>query len=143
MSSPFDPEVREAIRLRLWDAVDELADKEHQQATWGRVDNPHFTFVECCECFFGCIGDGVADAMTLGLITSDEARLLAPLWDAIEAYNSPNGNNFDNAAVLADPGWQAVVDLADSCRIALLSFLPDDEARRLAAGRDSMGRGAR
>lgn len=132
MSATLDPSTRKNIRLNLWDAVSELSDLHFQRETWGSIDNPHFTYVECCECFFDCLPDGVDAALGCGLISEHEGAALAPLLHAVDGYKPPNGDGYDNVAILIDPNWREVVRIAEVARRTLLSLVDENEAARLS-----------
>ena len=128
----IDPEVRANIRGYLFDSISELSDLLYQEATWGLIDNPHFTFVEFAECFFDTLPDGADDAFDRGLISASERDAIRPLWAALDGYEAPGEDNYDVFSMLADPKWHEVVQVAEKCREDLLLLVGTEDASRLS-----------
>lgn len=128
----MDPSVRASIRGHLFNSVAALSDLLYQEATWGLIDNPYFTYVEFAESFFDWLRDGTDDAFYRGVITARERDSIGPLWTAISDYNAPNNDAYDDFSILADPKWHHVVDVAKKCREELLLLLEPDEAQHLS-----------
>ena len=53
---------------------------------------------------------------------------------AIDAYTPPRGDDYDNAAVLADPAWHRVVEAADQARSRLLAIAIDEGEKEVLRG---------
>lgn len=77
------------------------------------------------------LGDGYDDLVASGIVTETEATILQSLHAGLSAYKSPTGDDYDHAAILADPNWAAVVSLAVQARRQLLG-LPLSESDQRA-----------
>ena len=55
---------------------------------------------------------GYESFVASGNVTAAEASIMRKLHVALSAYESPTGDDYDHAAILADPKWAAVVSLA-------------------------------
>ena len=66
------------------------------------------------------------DAQLKGLLTAAEFDALNVLRDAIEGYSAPGEDDFDNAAVLNDPAWFSVVQIAKRVQQQLLAVVVDE-----------------
>jgi hypothetical protein len=114
-----------------------------QRATWldPEMQNPHYSYVEFCECFYDVASGGyhskdreAPDApflrqLSTGLITRNERDTLWEVHLALEGYKEPNGH-YDHAAILKDPAWHAVVEIASNAAATLKASLePTDDLR--------------
>ena len=71
----------------------------------------------------------LADAHTRGWLTVAEFRIMSEFLQTLSAHSAPTGDDHDNAAVLDDPAWHAVVAAAQLARQELISAVTDDIAR--------------
>jgi len=126
-----NPTTRKNIRKLLWDAIAELSDIDYQVATWGKMDNPHFTFVEFAESYFDCISDGVDDAVRHGMLSESESNTLRPMDDALRNYKTPGDDDYDIESILNDLAWKKVVSISFECREKLKLLLNSDDAVEL------------
>ena len=111
----------------------ESADADLQQQMWldPRNKNPHWSYIEfMCSYFDDTFhGSNYDLVMREGLVTESEAATVAALHQLPAAYEAPNGNDFDNSAILQDPAWTAIVTEAEQVRKRLASFLVDPAER--------------
>ena len=66
-----------------------------------------------------------------GLATREEVEAVQHFHTLADAYNSPNGDDYDNKAVLADPRWHNVVSAAKAAQQKLAQILTDPEELKL------------
>ena len=125
-------------RLEWLARVHELADRELQLLAWlnpnPRTWNPHYSFIEYATTY-----EDYANwpkRVEQGLISDEEAEIVAGLDDAIRGYQSPGGNDHDDEAILADPAWLSITMLAQTARSRLLLLLTDPEERSALTERD-------
>jgi hypothetical protein len=104
----------ERMRWRLqWLAcLQDFADLDLQFRMWldPSNTNPHWSFVEfMCSYFDDTLHQrDYSWALGQGLVTPREAEAVASLHQALISYQAPNGDDFDNLAVLRDPAWRAI-----------------------------------
>lgn len=106
--------------------VQELADLDTQKRAWlnlkPRTWNPHFTYVEYATTYLN-FADW-ADRVAEGLISVDEARVIADLDAKVRAYTPPHGD-FDQDAILADAAWLEIVNAAGQAQRRLAAMISD------------------
>jgi hypothetical protein len=110
--------------------VHEISDVELQRRKWLDLmnSNPHWSYVE-----FACSypdDDQLRFAKENAFLTVEEFDLLTRLARALDAYEAPHGESWNNEAVLADPAWRSVVGGALRVKRQLLQLV-DDSAERL------------
>lgn len=120
---------REEWRREWRYCIGRFADFPTQQAQWldAQEPNPHRTFIEVMCCYFDDLLRGEPDygwAVAAGLVSRQEAETVQPFHVRAASYRSPT-NDFDHAAILRDPAWQAVTEAA----MFALAALPPDPVR--------------
>ena len=99
-------------RLQWLDCLRDFADLDLQSRMWldRSNSNPHWSFVEfMCSYFNDTLHQrDYSWALSQGLVTPEEAEAVASLHQALVGYDAPNGDDFDNLAVLHDPAWRAI-----------------------------------
>ena len=111
------------LRRQWFGSVYEIADLDYQRRTWltPPTSSPHWSYVEFC-CSY-------PDAHQLqlardhGHLSSREFDLLSAVGEAIRAHRA--NDDYDNAAILKDPGWHSVVAKAQTVRQQLLAITMD------------------
>jgi hypothetical protein len=112
------------MRLQLLDSMLELSNEHLQAACWTNPSNgnPHYTLVEF-------VHSSQLDDLELlqahrdkGIINDAEYSALLPLVKALIAYTPPNRDWYDHEAVLHDPHWHAVTQVAGSAMTDFLSL---------------------
>lgn len=88
--------------------------------------------------------DAIQRRVGRGHLTREEAAAVERFRGLAEAYESPNGDDYDDAAILADPRWHAVVHAAQKAKQRLLPLLKEPAERDallqpLHWGEDSRG----
>ncbi len=136
--SDLDPETKRRLRCHWFSSVQELADLDLRRTTWldRQNSNPHWSYVEFC-CSYP-MEDQLVDAHEQGWLTDEEVRLLSTLNEAISAHSSPTGNNYDHEAILQDPAWLAVVELAQRTQQRLLEIVKNDDERSALSDRPDL-----
>ena len=111
-----DAKLRKNWRRNWLDAITYFADIETQRKRWldPAETNPHWTFVEImCGYFDDCSLDlGYQHWIDKGHLTEEEAEAVEHFHAIANTYEAPNGDNYDNQAVLNDPKWYWVCEAA-------------------------------
>ncbi|HWB48292.1 MAG TPA: hypothetical protein VG651_04210 [Stellaceae bacterium] len=129
-----DLDVATQLRTSWLGSVSELADMDLQRRTWldSANRNPHWSYLE-----FVCSYpdyDQLEQAYREGWLAKRELEILKDLHHKLDAHLAPGGDDYDNAAVLADPAWQAVVAAAEDAKRQLLSIVHDQHERNVLMG---------
>src|SRR5690242_9515175 len=129
-----DRSVAGQLRSGWFCLVSEIADLGLQRRMWldPTNDNPHWSYIE-----FTCSypdPDQLLQARREGWLGTSEHQILAALGQAIDAYAPPRDDDYDNAAVLADPAWHRVVEAADQARSRLLAIAIDEGEKEVLRG---------
>jgi hypothetical protein len=136
MISEIDEPDEVAARLRaMWFAsVAEIADIDLQRRRWldPTNTNPHWSYVEFC-CTYPD-SDQLTDARARGWLAARQFDILSDLLHTILNHSAPGGDDYDNAAVLADPAWLEVVARAQRAREELLSTVTNEAERNALSG---------
>jgi hypothetical protein len=128
MTHPFSPELIVRLRLLWLASIEEVASLELQRVGWLNPTNtnPHWSYIELAECYFEQfeLGNGYGFAVENGIVSASEAAAAAAFHALFAAYEPPKGDNYNGAAILADPKWLAVSSAASEAleNILLLSF---------------------
>ncbi len=108
-----------------------LADGGRQRQTWldPTNTNPHWSYVELmCGYFDDTLrGDTYDWALTEGLVTAQEVRIVSRLHQLLRCHKVPD--DLDHAQILADPAWTEIVAEAEKVRRGLLAWLTDPDER--------------
>ncbi len=135
MSEPSEVDQRHYWRLRWLSSIQAFSDSETQQTRWldPQERNPHYSFVECMCSYFddAFMGDENAFDRRIqrGHVTVEEVAAVEDFHALADAYQSPERDDYDNAAILADPEWHAVVDAAEQAKQRLLPLLKEPAER--------------
>ena len=104
---------------------------ELKRATWLNLKNtnPHYGFVEYVYFYFDDLGlshrGDYPRLVDAGFLSSAEVEAVSDFHAALDAYDAPNGDDHDHAAILRDPRWNDVVIAAQAARERLLAVLTD------------------
>ena len=130
--------LRENWRPRWLGSIEEFADIKTQRTRWldPNEPSPHFSFIEYMNCYLSDLGltdddlgyDGWVEH---GLITREEADCTHKFHELALSYSSPNGDDYNNLAVLNDPKWRQVVEAARLAQEMLVKLLTDPVEIRL------------
>ena len=126
--------LRQNWRSQWLASIQQFADIETQRKKWldPANTNPHWSFIEYMCCYFDDIGLhdgglGYEGWAREGLATRDEIEAVLPFHTLADAYRAPNGDDYDDKAVLEDPQWANVVRAATMAQ-QRLAQLPTDPA---------------
>ena len=126
--------VAEQLRTGWFGLVCELSDIGLQRRTWLDLtnQNPHWSYIE----FVSSVPDHdqLLQARQEHWLTVFEFAVLDELRLVVDAYDPPGDDPYDNAAVLDDPAWHAVVEAAGHAKQRLLSMTADQREREMLLG---------
>jgi hypothetical protein len=132
--SDSDDAVARQLRRSWFSSVQQVSDLALQRRTW--LDptnrNPHWSYVEFASSYPD--SSQLAGAYADGWLTAGEFGILSELRRAIDAHSAPKGNNYDLAAILEDPAWHVVVEVAERARLQLLTTITDHSERQMLLG---------
>ncbi|GAB2942392.1 hypothetical protein GCM10027048_03710 [Hymenobacter coalescens] len=110
-----DEELREMWRVRWKSSIEELTSIEHQRKTWLDVVKPsvHYTYVEFMSCYFDDLLCGLTynQLMDNGYVSKWEKDILTEWHEALNSYNSPCNDDYNDEAILNDPEWLRIGEL--------------------------------
>jgi hypothetical protein len=135
MSEPTEAHRRQHWRILWLSSIQAFGDAETQRLRWldPQETNPHYTFVECMCCYFDDAFMSEENAfqrrIERGHLTAEEAVAVEHFHTLVDAYQSPDGDDYDIPAILADPKWQAVVDAAKQARQRVMPLLNEPRER--------------
>jgi len=129
-------EIRPGWRRNWLQCIAEFADYDLQRRSWfggPNYDSPYWSFDEWMCRYFDdySLSSGYSWTLEDGLLTQEEVDVVAQFHAAADAYTAPAGVSTDHSAILSDPGWLTVVQLADAARLQLLTILSDPSERAL------------
>ena len=130
-------ELRKNWRPRWLASIQEFADIKTQREKWldPSNTNPHWSYIEYMCCYFDDLGLsddlGLDGCVQNELLTAQEADATREFHVVAGAHNSPNDDDYDNAAVLADPKWLQVVEAAREAQRRLAALLTDPKELKL------------
>lgn len=123
--------VGDQLRSAWFSSVAEIASLGLQRRKWldGRTRNPHWSYIEFVSSYpdRDQLERGHAD----GWLSAGEFKALEDLRAAIVEYATPNGDVYDNKAILDDPAWHEVAAAAERARRRLLAARIDAGERDL------------
>lgn len=121
------------LRCRWFGSVYEIADIDYQRRTWltPPTSSPHWSYVEFC-CSYPDT-DRLQFGRDRGHLSSKEFELLTALHEALVSHRA--ADDYDNRAILEDPGWHAVVAKAEQIRQQLLTLTLDAVEQSYLTGR--------
>lgn len=133
---------------KLWlCSIEEFADYETQRQIWLNRENtnPHFSFVEYMSCYFDDLSlsdRGYSWALTEGYVSKEEHDAVARFHKIADTYDAPANDNYDHAAILNDPAWEAVVLAAQAAQRTLETLLDDPDEKTILTGEQDQHRKA-
>jgi hypothetical protein len=102
-------------RVRWKSSIEELISLDHQRKTWLDAEKPsvHYTFVEFMCCYFDDLICGMSynQLVENGYVSEQEKDALLEWHIALDGYNSPENDDYNDAAILNDPEWVRLVAL--------------------------------
>lgn len=117
------------LRIPWFASVAKISNIHQQRRRWldPANTNPHWSCIE-----FVCSypdSDQLADAHARRWLTARQFNILDALGQAIRSHSAPESDDYDNAAVLADPAWLNVVAYAQLAQRELLATVINESDR--------------
>ena len=107
--SVSDEELLMLRRVRWKSSIEELTSLEHQLKTWLDAEKPsvHYTYVEFMCCYFDDLLCGMSYSQLVenGYVNEQEKTAVIEWHTALDDYNSPRNDDYDDVAILNDPEW--------------------------------------
>jgi hypothetical protein len=127
-------QTRSILRCAWFCSVREISDIGLQRRTWLDLTNrnPHWSYIEFCSSYPA--DDQLQDGVHWCYLSAEEFETLRELHSALVGHEAPNGNDYDNAAILNDPAWHNVVALAERTRQRLLESVEEPIERQALLG---------
>ncbi len=115
-------------------SIAELTSIDLQRTSWLDTENqnPHWSFSEfMCSYFddFGC--DDYGYRLAEGYLSAEEFETIRPWHELLDKYDSPNDEDWNDAKVLEDPKWLAIVSSGEVIRRRLEALLGPTELKFL------------
>lgn len=118
-------------RKRWLSSINELTSFDLQKKSW--IDkthsNPHWSFVEFMCSYFDdlAIDDNYKYQLDKGWVSKKEYEIIEDWHIALDKYNSPKNDNYDNEAILNDPNWLNILEIGIKTREELAKTLNESE----------------
>ncbi|MHB9142222.1 MAG: hypothetical protein ACYC25_10130 [Paludibacter sp.] len=122
-------------RERWFGCINELTSFDLQRKSWldRTQTNPHWSFVEFMCSYFDdlVIDENYKYPIENELITRQEYEIIKDWHEALNKYNSPENNDYDNEAILKDPKWLDILQTGVNVRNNLAKTLNETEIQFL------------
>ncbi|AHW62337.1 hypothetical protein SAMN05444285_16211 [Draconibacterium orientale] len=122
---------KELWRNRWLSCINELTSLELQRKSWldKSNTNPHWSFVEFMCSYFDdlVIDNNYKDLLNEGWISKREFEIIQSWHGLLDKYDSPNNEDHDVEAILADKKWQRIVEEGKKAKSELSRLLSKDE----------------
>ena len=122
-------------RERWLSCINELTSLDLQKKSWldKTNTNPHWSFVEFMNCYFDdlAIDDNYKYQLDKGWVTKKEYEIIKSWHIALDKYNSPKNDNYDNEAILNDPKWMEILQIGLAIKNELTKTLNETERQFL------------
>ena len=129
---------KENWRKRWLESIYELTNIELQTLTWldKTNTNPYWSFIEFTSCYFDDLLDNCKYdyCLSKNFITEFEYNVLKDWHIKLEAYDSPNKDDYDNEAILSDPKWREIIEVGREMKNNLSNILSEKEKQILQIG---------
>jgi len=118
-------------RIRWLGCINELTSLELQKKSWldRSISNPHWSFVEFMCCYFDdlYIEDNYKYHVQNGFVSESEFELIKDWHMALDAYNSPQNDDYDCEAILSDTKWLEILNIGVEIKNKLASVINEGE----------------
>jgi hypothetical protein len=122
---------KELWRNRWLSCINELTSLELQRKSWldKSNTNPHWSFVEFMCSYFDdlVIDNNYKELLNEGWISKSEFEIIQSWHGLLDKYDSPNNEDYDLEAILADKKWQQIVKEGEKAKSELSRLLSKDE----------------
>jgi hypothetical protein len=113
-------------RERWLGCINELTSLDLQKKSWldRTHTNPHWSFVEFMCNYFDdlAIDDNYKYALDNGWVTRQKYEIIKDWHEALDKYNSPNEDDYDNEAILNDTKWLDILQTGINTKNKLADF---------------------
>ena len=117
--------------------INELTSLDLQKKSWldRTHTNPHWSFVEFMCSYFDdlAIDENYKYQLDKDWVTKKEYEIIEDWHIALDKYNSPKKDDYDNEAILNDPKWLEISQIGVATRNDLAKILNDTERQFLTA----------
>lgn len=95
--------------------------------------NPHWSFEEFMCSYFDDleVDNNYKDLLNKGWISKSEFEIIQSWHGLLDKYDSPNNEDYDVEAILADKKWQLIVKEGEKAKRELSRLLSKDENQTL------------
>ena len=115
--------------------INELTSLKLQKKSWldKTQTNPHWSFVEFMCSYFDdlSIDDNYKYQLDKRWLTKKEFEIIKNWHIALDNYNSPKDDNYDNEVIVNDPNWIEISQLGFATRDELTKVLNESERQIL------------
>ena len=126
---------KEIWRQKWLYSINELTSLDLQTNSWLNLSNknPHWTFIEFMCSYFDDLAnkENYVAQLDKGWITKEESEVVKVWHDALDKYEAPNKDDYDNKSVLNDPKWLDTMRLGIIAKNKLLDIISIKEKRYL------------
>lgn len=126
---------RNLWRERWLGCINELTSLDLQKKSWldRTHKNPHWSFVEFMCSYFDdlAINENYKYQLDKNWVTKKEYEIIEDWQIALDKYNSPKKDDYDNEAILNDPKWLEILQIGVATRNNLAKILNDTERQFL------------
>ncbi|WP_103070879.1 hypothetical protein [Aquimarina sediminis] len=113
-------------RSWIYSLID-LTNLEYQKRTWLHPNNtnPYYSFKEFMSSYFDDLDliKGYEKHIKSSLITQKEYDAIGTWHKSLVKYTPPNGNDYDNKAILEDEKWKEIIKLGINAKLLLKPLL--------------------
>jgi len=122
-------------RERWLGCINELTSLDLQKKSWldRTHKNPHWSFVEFMCSYFDdlAIDENYKYQLDKNWVTKKEYEIIEDWHIALDKYNSPKKDDFDNEAILNNLKWLEILQIGVATRNNLAKILNDTERQFL------------
>ena len=122
-------------RKKWLGCINELTSLGLQEKSWlDRTNtNPHWSFVEFMCSYFDdlAIDDNYKDSLKNGWVTEQEFEIIRDWHEALDKYETPKNDDYDNDAVLNDLKWLGILQTGVQVKFKLTETLSEREKQIL------------
>ena len=126
---------RDNWRERWLGSINELTSLDLQKQSWLDTThtNPHWSFLEFMSCYFDdlVVDDNYKHPLDKGYVTIQEYETIMDWHEALDKYDSPKNDVYDNEAILNDPKWLDILNIGINVRNKLAESLSETEKQFL------------
>lgn len=126
---------KDSWREKWLGCINKLTSLDLQKKSWldRTHTNPHWSFAEFMCNYFDdlAIDDNYKDTLDKGWVTSQEFEIIKDWHEALDKYDSPKNDDYDNEAILKDPKWLDILKIGVSSKNKLAEIVSKSEKQIL------------